>query len=281
MLAVCAVAVYRDKSPVWPSVHLATAIFAAVTAWLTVAGRLSPELIRRALEAGTEILPSRYLTFAVVFWTSLSALSLWTASKSRVALVGMVVPCYLAIGYARVHPIAADAWADAMRGFDATGTSLLVGADDWERQKILWGYREQLAGWVRFAREHRLANFSEERLEWLGRKVSDRFQQASAGRCEGVVESVQALPDGAWRVNGWAWDRAAKRPPIDIVLVTGDGVIRGLARSGILHHDTGGHSGQVEMHRAGWLGYAKGADKFQAYAVLAGSRTVCLIPGAR
>jgi hypothetical protein len=280
-LAAFVCAVYRGRRPVWPSVHAAIAIFAAVTAWLTVAGRLSPELLRQIMASGGEILPSRYQTFAVLFWTSLFALSLWVSITHRIALLSALVACYLVIAYARVHPLAADAWADGMRSLDATGTSFLVGAQDWERQKILWGYHEQLDGWVLFAREHRLANFSEERFLWLGRKLSDRFEEVDANRCEGKVESLEALPDGAWRVNGWAWDRGARRPPLDVVLVGAGGLIRGLARGGIRHHDTGGHTDAVAMARAGWLGYSKGADTVQAYVVLAGSRTVCPISGAR
>ena len=279
------IAVHRDGDAVWPSVHLAIVLFAVATAFLTVGGRISPEFLKQRVSLGGEILPSRYLTFAFVFWTSMFTVSLWALGTARsaplraLALLAAAAPCYFVIAYAHMQPIVADAWADAMHSFDATGTSFLVGAPDWERQKLLWGYRSQLEDWVEFARAHRLANFSEERFAWLSRSLTDQFQVTGDSRCEGKLESAEQLSETTWRVNGWAWNRDSGKPPADLVLVDDDGRICGLARSGLPHHDTGGHSGEVVIYRAGWLGYMRCSDpaKIKTYAVLGEGRTVCPI----
>ncbi|MCU1257885.1 MAG: rane protein of unknown function, partial [Bryobacterales bacterium] len=279
------IAAHRDGQAAWSSVHLAIVLFAVVTAFLTVGGRISPEFLKQRVSSGGEILPSRYLTFAFLFWTGTFTLSLWalgttrTAPLKALALLAAAAPCYSVIAYARMQPIVADAWADAMHAFDATGTSFLVGAPDWERQKLLWGYRSQLENWVEFARAQRLANFSEERFEWLSRTLSGQFQVVGDSRCEGRLESFEQLSETTWRVNGWAWNRDSGKPPADLILVDGDDRICGLARSGLPHHDTGGHSGEVVIYRAGWLGYMRCSDpaKSKVYAVLGEGRSVCPI----
>ncbi|MGI8992619.1 MAG: hypothetical protein ACR2I2_23950 [Bryobacteraceae bacterium] len=272
--------VYRSREPVWPSVHVAIALFTAAAAALTAAGRISPELLKQLLSQGNEILPGRYLTFAFLFWTSLFTLFLWSVrSGLPAALKGVVwaaafVPLYMVFAFAHLQPGVADAWGDAMHEVDATGTSFLVGAPDWERQKLLWGDRSQLEKWAAFARERRLANFSDDRFLWLNRRLPEQFQLVDRARCDGKVEGVERLADSAWRVTGWAWDRTARKPPADVVLVDLDSRIVGLARSGIRHHDTGGHGAGVVMWRAGWLGYVRAEPKdigtIKAYAVVAG-----------
>ena len=265
--------VYRDRNPVWPSVPVALALFIAATAWLTVGGRMTPELLKQLIAIHNEIVPSRYETFAFIFWSSLFALSLWLLQTTgsgvtkAIALVAAFVPAYMVVRYAPIQQIVADAWGDSMRSIDATGLSLLVGAPDWERQALLWSYRTEFEDWVAFARQRRLTNFSEQRYAWLNEKLADRFPTGGAAKCEGKVESVDRLSPTAWRFTGWAWDREAGKPPADLLLVDEAGTIRGLAGSGIRHHDTGGHSAAVVMWRAGWLGYAA-SEKVRAYAVL-------------
>ena len=276
----------RERDARWLNVHIAIAVFVVLAAALTAGGRISPELVKQLLAMHGELLPSRYQTLAFVFWTSLAALSIWIAGTERprmwkaLALVACVAPGYMVIGYARMQVTAATAWVDWMHSLDATGTSMLVGAPDWERQMLLWGDRAQLESWTDFARQHRLAHFSEDRLGWLNRDWQQQFQEADAARCEGRLESVEPLPLSSARVNGWAWDRQAGKPPLDIILVDGANRIRGLGRSGLPHHDTGGHSGGVVIYRAGWLGYVKGIDSAEmmnvaAYAVLDDGRSAC------
>ncbi len=280
---ISAFAIRRDSRPALPSIHLAIAAFSAGTAALTVWGRISPEFVKQHIAVRAEMLPSRYQTFSFIFWASLFALALWVTRTAHprvlkaLTLTAAFVPCYFVFAYTRVQPAVADAWLDSMHSFDATGTSFLLNAPDWERQQLLWAYRSQLDGWVQFAREQRLANFSEDRLHWIGSRLTDRFPKAIDAGCEGKLEDAQSISPGCWRVNGWAWERDAHKAPLDVVLVDASGYIRGLARSGQPHHDTGGHSPEVIIYRAGWLGYVNtpNLSGLRAYAVLQGENTVC------
>jgi hypothetical protein len=180
---------------------------------------------------------------------------------------------------AREQRIYSTAWADAMRSVDATGTSLLLDVQDWDRQQILWSDRSQLFHWVEFARAQRLANFSEDRYQWLNSVLRDQFRVVGSEHCEGKMETFDTLSNTSWRVNGWAWDRDAADAPQDIVLVDSSNRIAGLARGGVRHHDTGGYSPQVIISRAGWLGYYRGDQvPKKALVVLKDSRSVCVLP---
>ncbi len=286
------VVVHREAKPAWPSVHLAMVVLMCVTAALTVGGRISPEFVWQRMATHGDILPSRYFTFSFLAWASLFALCLWLIGKAgpiaikAVAVTAALVPCYFVFAYARLQPLVADSWVDAMRAFDATGTSFLVNAPDWERQQLLWGGRSEMEGWVAFQRAHRLANFSESRFEWLNRPWAVEFSKMDANACEGQVESWDRVGDTSWRVNGWAWERKADQPPLDVVVVDSEGLIRGLGRSGVRHHDTGGHTAKVVMYRAGWIGYVAGVpavelSALKAFAVLNDGRTICPIPARK
>jgi hypothetical protein len=269
---------------VWPSVYLALALFSMATASLTAAGRISPELLKILVATNHELLPSRYLTFGYVFWISLFALGLWSTQNVNIrawrllALPALIVPVFVVLADGREQTIYSTAWGDAMHSVDATGTSFLLDAQDWERQQILWSERSQLFHWVEFARALRLGNFSEERYGWLNASLTDRFRIVGQGRCEGKLEAFDALSDASWRVTGWAWDRDAGAAPRDVVLVDANGRIDGLARSGVRHHDVQGHSAQVLIWRAGWLGYYRSdLAPAKAFGVMGDGRSVCAL----
>ena len=268
----------------WPSVYLAAAIFAVLTASLTAAGRISPELLKTLLATQHELLPSRYQTFGYVFWVSIFGLGLWftqslAGSRWRfLAIPSLLIPMVVVVVDGREQTLYSAAWGDAMRSIDATGVSLLLDARDWEREQILWSDRSQLSRWVKFTRDQRLANFSEERAGWLNAVLTDRFHLAGAERCEGRVEVDDVLPSERWRVTGWAWDRSAAAVPQDVVFVDESNRISGLARGGMRHNDVQGHSSHVVIWRAGWLGYSR-SDRAsrKAFVVLADGRSVCAL----
>jgi hypothetical protein len=283
-LGIFLVGLRRSARPAWPSVYLATGLFAACTASLTAAGRISPELLKLLIASHSELLPSRYQTFGYVFWVSIFALGLWftqglTGSRWRLlAIPSLLVPALVVFADAREQSVYSSAWGDAMHAVDATGTSLLLDAQDWEREQILWSNRLELSRWVQFTRIHRLATFSEERYGWLNLVLADRFHIVEPARCEGKMEVDEALPGESRRVTGWAWDRNAAAVPRDVVLVDESNRIAGLARGGLRHHEAPGHTVNVVIWRAGWLGYYH-SDRAprKAFAVLADSRSVCAL----
>jgi hypothetical protein len=283
-LAIFLFQVKRSARPTWPSVYVATALFALATASVTAAGRISPELLKLLIAGHNELLPSRYQTFGYVFWISLFSLALWSTQTVRqrgwrlLAIPALAVPVFVVVADGREQLVYSQAWMDAMRSVDATGISLLLNAQDWEREQILWSDRPQLMHWVDFTRSRRLAVFSEGRYGWLGSAMAERFQITPSNRCEGKTDLREMLPGGTGRVTGWAWDRDFAAPPLDVLLVNVDGRVVGLARCGLPHHDTGGHSSQVVIWRAGWLGYCKpDAGPVRAFAVLQDGRSVCAL----
>jgi hypothetical protein len=119
-----------------------------------------------------------------------------------------------------------------------------------------------------------------ERADLPGEQLRARFAVAE-DICLGFFDAVlhASSPTGAG-VAGWAWDRIALRPPELILIVGADGVITGLATTGVARPDVVAALGEVKDENVGWFGYSRPTEgPARAYAVLADG-IACPLSGA-
>jgi hypothetical protein len=277
----------RDRSTErrWPSALGAVMLFLFLTSVSIVAGRLSPAWFQ-ALH-GAFPLPSRIFTPICFFWAAVTMLVLHACRQARRTLwLAFYALLFVALLFTTVprQLVAAEDWSDVFRGTEAVGSAFLLDVSDEQLLSLLWPSKEQRDERAAFLRDRRLAMFAEPRAVWPGKRVSDLFTVASAGRCIGAIEQTKPL-DASWRVEGWAWDTQLGKSPDDIVLADTAGRIVGLARGGFRHGYFPGllmepgpaPASHANLRRSEWLGYVRGEPPWTVYGALAGERKVCAI----
>jgi hypothetical protein len=272
------------------SALVAIIVFLFLSAASVAAGRLTPQWL-----AHNTTVPSRYYTLIDTFWAAVAVLILYTFSQKPRSLVlaGLYSILYLCLMFLHI-PIqkntAAD-WSDFIRGTDAVGAALIVGAPDEALLSVLWPPKSQRDEIVAFLRQRHLAVFAEPRAAWQGRHISELFPPPNSERCIGAIERTLPLNDpaaeGAWRVEGWAWDTSTNRGFEYLLIADPAGLVTGIARGGFRHRYFPGFFTDIppvplnhlRFHASEWLGYVRQPAKtrWTVYGLLPPMDKICIV----
>ena len=134
---------------------------------------------------------------------------------------------------------------------------------------------------VDYLRQNRLAIFSEEWTHWPGVSATRRFFiDRNPDACQGQFDEAFLVPSDlrpGWRLNGWAWDVKAARPPRYVILVDDNGQVAGVARTGFPQPASLSILAQ-EYLSSPWIGYVGGRPRpITAYVLEADNRSLCAI----
>jgi hypothetical protein len=198
-------------------------------------------LFRSASFGISNSLTPRYAIWSSLFWAGLLALlppvfaraeSRYGSKRARIATASAAVALAALAWPSHRHWIGVV--AERTRLGDETALSLMVGADDPDRQR--WHLYRDLDRVHATASELRRRRWNLFRPDWTllaGTRLADRYREsADPGRVVGafsLAAIAASTADAGWHVEGWAWDARAGRPPRRIVLVDSSGVVRGLA----------------------------------------------------
>lgn len=225
----------------------------------------------------------RYAIVQVLFWNSLTLLfaalfghwvRLQAASLAALALLVSVLLLPSQIGLARwSREHAEDHWTAVLAIINGVDDEHILTTRIFPAPAALKSVTRGLAvrGWSVFARPQPW---------WIGRPASGLFRDAPAERCLGFLDAASDLgriTNGTY-VNGWAWDVTARAVPEWVVLLDDDGIVRSLARGGLVRDDVGRVHPEAAGARPGWRGYAATTTplaEYHAYAVLSDGATIC------
>jgi len=196
-----------------------------------------------------------------------------------VASAVFVAPLHLAFG---------EKVKEAKRVRDEAGLALICGVQDEEYLGALHPRKtEEVIAMVPLLREKRLSMFNYDWAHYIGRNLSALFAPGASNDCQGRFDAARRLHGGEGSeqysvcVFGWAWDSQAEKPCPLVLLVDGEGVVRGIAKSGYYRDDLPTQNANESVKNAGWMGFAtcpKGLPLF-AYAVSFDGSAVCRLPG--
>jgi hypothetical protein len=97
--------------------------------------------------------------------------------------------------------------------------------------------------------------------------------------CLGNTDNVAARYGGAApgvQIVGWGWDREARAPFAQVLLVDPTGVVAGAGESGTPRPDVTSSRPEVTSPNTGWTAYTPlTMGPVDAYGVVAGGKTVC------
>jgi len=157
-----------------------------------------------------------------------------------------------------------------------SGIALVAGIEDADIIRVIFPSPPFVLKMMPAIRQKRLSIFAAGRQDWIGQPVSRVFVPGSPKLCSGDLETLSALTDG-YLASGWAWDRAADRPPQDIVLTNPAGAIVGFGQT-----RPGGYPRNDPAHRPpsdwDWVGFARTAGMsgaIQAYAIVHSGEMAC------
>ena len=249
-------------------------LFWGATGMITAAGRAH----LGTGQAGT----SRYQTVTLLFWCSIGLLLLgctYFAEERKPYRYLVVQLCLLAVFAGGAVAAQAPIREARRHGFlqDAASASLITGVHDPDALQHTFPLLDLLLWTGRYLEANQLSVFASTTPSELGKPLTDVFHE-SVGECTGALESVTPIhpiePTGpGLRLSGWAWDAKHKRPASSIVITT-NGIIRGLGAVGQWRPDTAG--APTSTGYVGFVAYvpqpAPGA-MVNVYAVLDGSPT--------
>ncbi len=252
-------------------------LFWGATGMITAAGRAH----LGTGQAGT----SRYQTVTLLFWCSIGLLLLgctYFAEERKPYRYLVVQLCLLAVFAGGAVAAQAPIREARRHGFlqDAASVSLITGVYDPDALQHTFPFLDLLLWTSHYLEANQLSVFASTTPSELGRPLTDVFHE-SVGECSGALESVTPItePSGpGLRLSGWAWDAKHKRPASSIVITT-NGIIRGLGAVGQWRPDAAGAA--LSSGYVGFVGYvpqpAPGA-MVNVYAVLDGSpATACYL----
>jgi hypothetical protein len=156
--------------------------------------------------------------------------------------------------------------------------ALVAGIEDADVTKVIFPVPQFLLELLPAIRQRRLSIFAAGHQDWIGQPVNGVFVPAPETQCSGAFEILWPVT-GGYRAAGWAWDRAADRPPKDIVLTNPAGAIVGFGET-----RPGGYPRNDPARRPpadwDWVGFARAAGmsgSIQAYAIVHGGRMACAL----
>jgi hypothetical protein len=259
----------RTQERRWLSALAAIILFLFLSSLSIVVGRLSPYVLHLNSQ---DPLPSRYFTMICLFWAAIGLLVLATFQELRFPALSLsfYALLFVVLMFTNVERkfTEAEDWADFFLAADAVGSAFLLDAPDEQLLAVLRPSRSEREERVLFMRQHNLAMFHEPRAVWPGKRISDLFP-ISPDRCIGAIEKSVGLNASSSRVEGWAWDTDASRPPDDVLLADSNGVIIGLARGGLRHGYFPGFfvdppsPAHSAFRRSEWLGYVRQSDDYE------------------
>lgn len=245
----------------------------------------------------------RYVSWGVLYWGALAMLlpalarpapagqRFQAAAAMALALVSVaLVPSHLRWGFASART--------NLRAVEAA-LALVVGVRDDARVRAVLSVGDRVPQVYRVAGElkaRRLNFFGRPFAALPGEPVPAGTHFVGPGACRGAVTAMGPAPGGpGLRVDGWAWDEAARRPPRLVLLLDRTGTVQGLGRftraedaapplpepgwvrqAARIDRDLPAALGRA----TGWRGYARSGARLAAFAVLADGRALCPLPAA-
>ena len=256
---------------------LAIVVFVLLTALITALGRI---------EFGVEqAMASRYATPALIFWIATCALLLSIRVKSRLILLGIrqigAVITLSVIFSALTFQLKIPEIEQQFRLTRlAAAASLLSNVYDKSVLEHIHPRPPQIMSVVDTLREHRLSLFSMEIADLIGQSLEQSLSITPRDQCAGHIDQVTDLASdrNGFRLRGWAIDRTRDKPADQIIFVS-EGLIRGVAFSGVERKDVEKHYPGIK--RSGWFGYARvnPGVTVQAYALIHDNQSACLLNG--
>ncbi len=263
--------------------------------WFTLASAAATTL-GRSEWGHTIALVSRYATTSLVFWASAVSLLVYLVAQLErgrrfaLPLVLALVAGGLVLLLTPAHIATARQAQRDVEKKRMGELALVVGVDD-AYLGSLFPERDTLLGLRPFLAEQRLAPFVTEWPHWVGRRMSDVLDLASAPDVTGRFANarVHVAPfgtpdaDAGVRVRGWAWNEATTAAPALVVLADDSGIIRGFARPNARPDAVDALYGARATPAAAWFGYARtdGSRPLRAYALSADGRSAHALAGVQ
>jgi hypothetical protein len=233
---------------------------------------------------------SRYQSIALVFWASFVLLLLswsahiWTREawtvRIQVALILVLMAGASQFGFYEQH--AKQRQAELAKGYAA----LAQNSSNLEVLRPLFPVPEVLPAWYGFLRSRKWGPDPREYggIDQFVRPAASRprvkgYQLVPAARCSGFLDTGAQVPGrrGIIAAGGWAWDTAAEKPPIKVILAVSDGTVAGIASVGIPRPDVPKTLPQVKSPNIGWSGEASlsSGTTLRAFALLEDKKSAC------
>ena len=281
LVALAAAIAIRQRRPS-DRVFVVTAGVCLYIAWsaFTIAyGRMHPP---DPAMAGA--LAARYISTPLAYWANLCVLIGWLVLKlprgRRVALHLSSASLALAVLVAVMLRQSSHERAFELQAAHAheSGVALVAGIEDVGLMDALGPHPQLELSVVGNIRQRRLSMFTSGHQDWIGQRLNGVFAPGPATQCSGAVEELSPVT-GGYRVAGWAWDRAADRPPKDIVLANAAGVIVGFGET---RHGGYPHNDPTRRPPSDWDWVAFGrsaglSGTIQAYAIVHGGVMACAL----
>jgi hypothetical protein len=112
-----------------------------------------------------------------------------------------------------------------------SGIAAVAGIEDADVIRVIYPGPQFVLDMLPKIRQRRLSIFAAGHQDWIGQPVNGVFVPGPETLCSGAVEMLLPVT-GGYRAAGWARDRAADRPPKDIVLTSAAGTIVGFGETG-------------------------------------------------
>ncbi len=206
-------------------------------------------------------LSSRYATPALVFWLALLFLAWSLAGRAgrRILPLGATLLLLLTLPDARSTDAAARSRRDIA---DTVATAALTRVNDTAAASRVYPGAERVTTQTQVMRENRTGIFAWPAAQWLGTLLSAHVAVDGAERCRGAFDVATPLPadsgEGAFRVQGWAWQADGAGPPRMLLLTDGAGTVIGYALTDAARPDV---SAAIPELRAalfsGWRGHVR------------------------
>jgi hypothetical protein len=230
---------------------------------------------------------SRYQTFALLFWFSLTTWIVVCVSRQR-ALKSLLA-LYLLIAAvtglsAREYSVILEAVKDRTMRREVGGAALLSGVhDDDVLQGSLFPHPATVWASVNFLRPYRLSLFSIANAGELYRNFASFYKIIAPSACTGYIDAISypSIDPEAVKLEGWIINVRTRRPLKTLIFVS-EGRIVGFGVSGALRSDVAKAIHSNRAARSGWAGYAKlPADEreLEVYGVIdrSAERDACLV----
>lgn len=179
-------------------------------------------------------LVDRYAVWSTFFWVGIAATIAMarpggTAYAVRLA-TGATIAVAILVWPSHRHWIGVVAGRSQQN--EEVALSIVAGVRDEEPQRrhLFWNL-DRLHRTAAELRRRRLNLFRHEWSHLVGTRVGDRYLEVEEpGRALGSLTRASPVEGGGWRVEGWAWDVRAGRPPRLVLMVDRTERIRGLGR---------------------------------------------------
>lgn len=208
-----------------------------------------------------QALVHRYTTPALVFWLALLFLawSLGGRAGRRILPLGATLLLLLTLPDARSTDAAARSRRDIA---DTVATAALTRVNDTAAASRVYPGAERVTTQTQVMRENRTGIFAWPAAQWLGTPLSAHVAVDGAERCRGAFDVATPLPadsgEGAFRVQGWAWQADGAGPPRMLLLTDGAGTVIGYALTDVARPDV--PAAIPELRAAlfsGWRGHVR------------------------